>query len=315
MEEMVWWSYQENIDEMNQKLMYAILELEKLKVDASEESRKNKEYVMQLIQLLNITIQERDEARNQLQKLLEKFMLTSSNESLNILPQIHVDNPLLKARKTNSSINESTQSNISSPVDVLFDAVSSPEFSNFNMLSTNQVTSGVPKIFNMLSTNQVPSGVPKIDCASLIIDNLVKGRVLPQTGKLLRAVVEAGPLLQTLLVAGPLPRWQNPPRLQPFQIPPAPIKGYDQENFAQMSCGSSQISSAPMLNFANVPQGSSLRNGLMMSTSTDAYSCIPLANSHSFYRKFEGYPPSNLSMHEPGGGVTSYIDSDLSLDS
>lgn len=252
---------------MNQKLMYAILELEKLRVDASEESRKNKEYVKQLIQLLNITIQERDEARNQIQKLLEKFMLTSSDKSSNILPLFHVDNPPLKPRKTNSSITESTLSNISSPVDVLYHAVSSPEFSNFNMLSTNQVT----------------SSVSKIDYASLIIDNLAKGKVLPQTGKLLRAVVEAGPLLQTLLVAGPLPRWQNPPRIQPFQIPPAPIKGYDHENFAQMSCGSSQISSAPMLDIANVPQGSSLHNGLMMSTSTDAYNCIPLSKRRSFY--------------------------------
>ncbi|KAL2470441.1 Protein of unknown function (DUF1635) [Abeliophyllum distichum] len=294
MEEMVsLWSYEENIDELNQQFMYAILELEKSKVEASEETRKNTVYVKQLIQLLNITIQERDEARNQLQKLLEKFMLTSSTEGLNILPQFHVDNPLVKPGKANSSITESNSlsdtynyhSHVSSPVDSIFDAASSPELSNINMLSTNQVT----------------SGVPKIDHASLIIDNLVKGRVLPQTGKFLQAVVEAGPLLQTLLVAGPLPRWRNPPRLQPFQIPPAPIKGSDHEIFAQktasnlgqlvsnsqscapMSCGSSQILSAPMLSLANVPPGSFLHNGVMTSTRTDANSCIPLAKRRSLY--------------------------------
>ncbi|CAI9776709.1 unnamed protein product [Fraxinus pennsylvanica] len=285
MEEMVsLWNYQENIDELNQKLMYAILELEKSKVEANEKTRKNKERVKQLIQLLNITIQERDEARNQLQTLLKKSMLTSSTESLNILPQFHVNNPLVKPRKTNSCITESNS--LSSLVDSLFDAVSSPELSNSIMISTNQV----------------PTGIPNIDHASLIIDNLVTGRVLPQTGKFLQAVVEARPLLQTLLVAGPLPRWQNPPRVQPFHIPPSPIKGYDHEMFAQepasnlgqlvsrsldsqpcaqMSCESSQI--LPTLIFGNVPRESSLHNGIMMSTTTDVNSCIPLAKRRNFY--------------------------------
>ncbi|KAL2487833.1 hypothetical protein Fot_41125 [Forsythia ovata] len=272
------WSYQENIDELNQQLMYAILELEKSKVEASEETKKNTLYVKQLIQLLNITIQERDEARNQLQKLLEKFMLTSSTEGLNILPQFHVDNPLVKPGKANSSITESNSlsdtynyhSHVSSPVDSIFDAASSPELSNINMLSTNQTI-------------------------------LSREEFCHQTGKFLQAVVEAGPLLQTLLVAGTLPRWRNPPRLQPFQIPPAPIKGSDHEIFAQktasnlgqlvsnsqscapMSCGSSQILSAPMSSFANVPPGSFLHNGVMMSSRTDANSCIPLAKRRSLY--------------------------------
>lgn len=100
-----------------------------------------------------------------------------------------------------------------------------------------------------------------------------------------------------LQVAGPLPRWRNPSWLQPFQIPPSPIKDYDHEMFAQKpasnlgqlvfrsldshSCGSSQI--LPMLIFRNVPQKSSLHNGLIMSTTTDANSCIPLARRRSFY--------------------------------
>lgn len=46
--------------------------------------------------------------------------------------------------------------------------------------------------------------------ASVIIDKMVKGKALPQKGKLLRTVTEAGPLLHTLLLA-PLPQWKNPP--------------------------------------------------------------------------------------------------------
>ncbi|XP_010541389.1 PREDICTED: LOW QUALITY PROTEIN: uncharacterized protein LOC104814869 [Tarenaya hassleriana] len=54
------------------------------------------------------------------------------------------------------------------------------------------------------------------------LDDLVEGKTLPETGKLLKAVVEAGPLLETLIVAGTLPQWTNPPPpLQPqrFAVP------------------------------------------------------------------------------------------------
>ncbi|KAJ4875122.1 hypothetical protein Rs2_40140 [Raphanus sativus] len=55
------------------------------------------------------------------------------------------------------------------------------------------------------------------------LDILVMGKAFPETGKLLKAVVEAGPLLQTLLVAGTLPKWVNPPpqtESQRFELPP-----------------------------------------------------------------------------------------------
>ncbi|KAL2508474.1 hypothetical protein Fot_32121 [Forsythia ovata] len=308
MEEMAsLWSYQENVDELNQKLLYTTLELEKLKAETSEEMIKNKEYVKQLIQLLKIAIQERDEARIHLQNFLNRSLsLTSPTENLPALSQVQADSPLLKPGKANSSITESNslsdtynyQSRCSSPIDSLFDAVTSPELSNINLVVNQPLVQDCDVANVTVSANQVTPCVPRIDRASLIIDNLVMGKALPQKGKLLQAVVEAGPLLQTLLVAGSLPRWRNPPRLQPFQIPPVSIKGPETEGFAQkpesnlnqvasramnsqpyalMSCGSSQILSPPMLNFANVPSGSCLAAG------TTTNSSIPLVKRQKLY--------------------------------
>ncbi|KAA8549707.1 hypothetical protein F0562_001275 [Nyssa sinensis] len=223
MEEMAsLWNYQESIEDLKQKLLYATLELESIRMEASEEMKKDKEYVKHLLQLLKIACHERDEARDQLQKLLKK------------------------------------------------------------------------DCNGTMSTIIVPSGTPKIDQTSLLISKLVKGKTLPQKGKLLQAVLEAGPLLQTLLVAGPLPRWRNPPPLQPFQIPLVSIKGCDAElvtqkpasnpghfipkslnssSYIEMPCGSSQMSSSSMLNFGSGHSGSCLGNGRMISAgaNTDSY--------------------------------------------
>ncbi|KAL8525603.1 hypothetical protein ACS0TY_015012 [Phlomoides rotata] len=143
-----------DMDQLGQKLLCTTLELEKLKSETMEEMQKNKDYVNQLILVLRCAIQERDEARSQLEKFINRT--DSSSNSLS-----------------------ETYNYGSPPVDS--------------------------------------------DEGSLIIESLVKGRVLPQKGTFLKAVIEAGPLLQTLLVAGPLPRWRNPPQLQPFQIPPVSI--------------------------------------------------------------------------------------------
>ncbi|XP_015056625.1 uncharacterized protein LOC107002931 [Solanum pennellii] len=148
MEEMAsLWSYQETIDEMRQKLAYTSLELEKM----SEEMMKNKEYVKQLIQLLKMVCEERDE----LQKLVDS----------------------MKSTKANSSITDQSNSN---------NYYSSPE------LEYSNINSNPVEVDN-------------------VIESFVKGKSLPQQGKLLQSVVEAGPLLQTLLVSGQLPQWRNPP--------------------------------------------------------------------------------------------------------
>ncbi|XP_009615276.1 uncharacterized protein LOC107764570 [Nicotiana tabacum] len=285
MEEMAsLWYYQETIDEMRQKLMYTNLELENLKVEKNEEMRKNKEYVKQLIQLLNMVCQERDEAKDQLQKLLNK------------LSHVQVDNsPHLKDKKANSSITQSNsfsethnnQSHNSSPIDAFNDAVSSPEFSNNNMADSNTVAYDCNVRF---LDNCVPQLVPKVDEATLVIDNLVKGKTLPQKGKLLKSVIEAGPLLHTLLVSGQLPQWRNPPQLKSFNAPPVLIKGSEAEIatqsfyttlsypvsrslYSQMSYGSPQILSTSTLNFANSGSVSCLENqrGISVGANTDSF--------------------------------------------
>ncbi|KAK6926921.1 Protein of unknown function DUF1635 [Dillenia turbinata] len=249
------------IEELKQKLLLTSYELETTRIEAEEEIRKSKDSVKQLLNLLMIAYQERDEARDQLQKLLNKVIIpTSPNDCC--FTMFPIESPLIKPIKANSSITESNS--LSSPEFSNIDAVSSPELSNINLGDSNNigfVTHQTPgqEIVGTTSTRTVDHG-------TIIIENLVRGKILPQKGRLLQAVMEAGPLLQTLMVAGPLPRWRNPPPLQSFHIPPVGIKGcqttttlVDQKpvlNFANLgvpmtnsSFASSQTCSSSMLNF------------------------------------------------------------------
>ncbi|KAK4356566.1 hypothetical protein RND71_025537 [Anisodus tanguticus] len=219
------WSNQETVDEMRHKLLYTNLELEQLKAEKTDEMRKNKEYMKQLIQLLNMVCQERDEARDQLEKLLNK--LDSPN--------------FVKVTKANSSTTESNSLHNSSPINSFFDTVSSPEFSNNNnnnMADSNEVAYMNQSLSHDCNVRFSDNYVPQVDKATLVIDNLVKGKTLPQQGKLLKAVIESGPLLQTLIVAGSLPQWRNPPQLKSFNIPTFSIKGRESNISNQNLCAS-----------------------------------------------------------------------------
>ncbi|KAK8493294.1 hypothetical protein V6N13_024732 [Hibiscus sabdariffa] len=57
------------------------------------------------------------------------------------------------------------------------------------------------------------------ECSSIgkVIDTLIKGKPLPERGRLLEAVVETAPLLETLMITGQVPNWRNPPPL-PFNL-------------------------------------------------------------------------------------------------
>ncbi|KAG5238171.1 E3 ubiquitin-protein ligase [Salix suchowensis] len=283
-----------SFDELKQKLVYATIELGSLKVEANEEMRKHKEDVNHLINLLKMAYQERDEAKGQLQKLVNKLKLSSATGLLPILPQAQPESPLVMPARANSSITESNslsdtynhQSHGSSPVDSLFDAVTSPDFSNINMADSCHM-GFVNKTLVQDYDGSVPTGlvapaVAKIDPADVVIDKFVKGKVLPENGKLLPAVMETAPLLQTLLLAGPLPRWRNPPPLHPFKIPPVSISGETPNLTANSSClaqqplaspsyielsrGSSQICSASLLDFATGASGSGIDNGRLLNS-------------------------------------------------
>ncbi|KAF5192929.1 putative TOX high mobility group box protein [Thalictrum thalictroides] len=236
------WGYQE-IEELKNMLLQTRIELETARVEAKEDMRRNEENVKQLLYFLKIACQERNEARHerdQLQRLLNKLMPVSPTEMYPVVPSLQVESPICTLLGNSSmtisdSISESynPQSYGSSPVDSLLDMVSSPDLPNINMAdSSNLVVPShtfIPE-YNCPNTVSILSPVlPEIDHASAVIDNLVKGKQLPQKGKLLQTVMEAGPLLKTLLVSGSLPQWRNPPPLHPFQVPPFSIKGSDPE--------------------------------------------------------------------------------------
>ncbi|KAJ0020025.1 hypothetical protein Pint_32314 [Pistacia integerrima] len=312
------WSYQENFDELNQKLLYTTVELETVKMEANEALRKHKEEVKHLLNLLKVAYQERDEAKDQLQKLLNKFMPSSPTEfHPNILGHLPHESPLVVVpTKANSSITESNsqsdtynpQSHGSSPVDSFFDAVSSPDFSNIKMADSRNLNfvnqPFVHDYSGSMPTGVVSSGVTKIDPVAAVLDSLVKGKTLPPKGKLLQSVMEAGPLLQTLLVAGPLPRWRNPPPLQPFKIPPFSIKGSEtmsinqkpaansgcvgqrslnsSSSYLQMSRVSSQMCSASMLNFSTCPAAAAQSNGMLLTAGASINTQIPTSKRQRF---------------------------------
>ncbi|MCL7039364.1 hypothetical protein MKW94_029211 [Papaver nudicaule] len=267
------WSYQENYEQLKDLFVYTTYELETARAEAKEE----KANVNKLLLLLNQAYKERDEAKNQLQRLLNKFTPSSPTENFPIImsslqPKTLLGNPT----KGNSSITETDSvsetynhhSYGSPPVDSIFDTVSSPELSNINVVDS----SIAQQPHQPLNVPQQPLHVPPhqplvqernvwscagADQASLAIENLVKGKVLPQKGKLLQSVMEAGPLLQTLLLAGPLPRWRNPPPHQTLQLPSLSVNGSEAvHNSSSYSCsnishGSAQIYSTSMLNFSS----------------------------------------------------------------
>ncbi|KAL9268100.1 hypothetical protein AKJ16_DCAP07754 [Drosera capensis] len=136
------WTYQESSDELKQKLHYMAYELESAKIQANEEIRKHKENALQLFNLLQIACQERDEAKAQLQALINKMIIPpkmdhhdhlffKSSNSLHI--PLSPQTTLLNPPRTNSSITESNSfceaQNYSSSVDSFFDSVSSPDLS------------------------------------------------------------------------------------------------------------------------------------------------------------------------------------------
>lgn len=118
-----------------------------MKADTSEEIKRNSDSMKQMYQLLKVACQERDEARDQLQKLLSKIMPSNDQQTFNatnlLTPNCfvgdqHHQGPLMIPTKANSSITESNSlsdayNHSSSPVESLFDPISSPEFSNINV--------------------------------------------------------------------------------------------------------------------------------------------------------------------------------------
>ncbi|KAI4373484.1 hypothetical protein MLD38_011606 [Melastoma candidum] len=224
------------MEELKQKLLYMSMELEAARIAADEEAKKHTESTWHLQCLLKTACKERDEARDQLQQLLHKLPLSVNPDSASLSPVFNPPSHIFPG-KTSSGLTESSSLSLShgtSPASSFLDPVSSPELSNANNAAVD--SSGGIGIY--LASKG-------LDVGSRIIDNLARGRLLPQKGKLLEAVTEAGPLLQTLLVAGQLPRWRNPPPLLPIRIPSMVTAGQKP-----------QMCSAAFLNFGNFSNSS-----------------------------------------------------------
>lgn len=174
---------------------------------------RSEENIKQLLHLLKIAYLERDEARGQLQSLLNHPTLQNSHQPVNLPPDITKEHIGFKQY-------DNCYSYPPSPLDCLSDAnLQAQDLSAADMAESKQ---GFDYVGSM-PAGVVSSEAGVIDRASVVIENLVKRKPLPQKGRLLKTVIEAGPLLHTLLLAGSLPKWQNPPPLQNLQIPPIPI--------------------------------------------------------------------------------------------
>ncbi|KAL2332104.1 hypothetical protein Fmac_019685 [Flemingia macrophylla] len=185
-------NYHEKYDELRQKLLATTRELENMKSVQKE-----------LLNLLKMAYEERDEAKEEIQKLVKSF--TSNN----LVPNNSVMIP--QATKAHSSITESN----SPSHDSLLEAVSPLEFPN--VVDSHNVC------YPLVHDTRVSPQNPTCDVGSQVLECMAKGKALPQKGKLLKAVMDAGPLLKTLLVAGPLPTWRNPPPAHAIAVPPLKV--------------------------------------------------------------------------------------------
>ncbi|KAJ4971908.1 hypothetical protein NE237_005007 [Protea cynaroides] len=184
-------------DELRQSLLYTTLELETTRLAAQDEIRKREEQMSHLQDLLSTAVRERDEARDQCQRLqVEKLLLLQQQQHLQqpqqTTPHSGISTTEEEARRggesnTGISYSDCEESIVSSPV-------------------------------------MDPIPPPSLQSPSAAIAQTASEKPLPEKGKLLQAVTKAGPLLQTLLLAGPLPQWRHPPpQLDSFEIPPVAI--------------------------------------------------------------------------------------------
>lgn len=169
------------------------------------------------------------------------------------------------------------------PVDPFFDTITSPDFSNNNLADSSHTrlvsNTFVQEYKGSISAGLVPPAVAKIHPADAVIENFVKGKVLPQKGKLLQALMKARPLFQTLLLAGPLPQWRNSPPLQPFNIVPVSMSNQNtianasslaqkplaSPSYIELRRGYSQKCSS-MLNLASCASSSGLDKGYLLNS-------------------------------------------------
>lgn len=279
----------QSIEELQHSLLCTTLELKSVQLAVGEEKIRNEENIKQLLHLLQVAIQERDQAKDHLQRLVNMIMQSGLSQVCHVVPSAKPESPPVPPIRGNSIIVESQSlsepynhhSYVSSSVDSLFDEVSPPpDFSNINASdSLNMEVLQQPFLqeFSGSSSIGLSPALGQIDQASERINRLAMKKIWPEKGKLLQAVNEAGPLLQTLLLAGPLPQWRNPPPPQPLQIPPVQIKGPDPAALVQKPAVDTNyhVQSPPFASLHEKSQGKNQTRSTSISNfSGNGYSCM-----------------------------------------
>ncbi|KAF2318474.1 hypothetical protein GH714_008043 [Hevea brasiliensis] len=215
------WAYfyqGEEIEELRHCLLY-ITELEATIFSAKEEMTIREFEILHLKDLLSRTIEERNEAQEECQKLLleklafeRRLVLKEQQEPQNL--QNHQQQQLLLQQEETQKLKQEA------PPSLPGSSGSEDGESNNHITPLDPGKIKVPSQFRDPITQQPLALSPLPE----VILKLAADRPLPEKGKLLQAVKEAGPLLQTLLLAGPLPQWQHPPpQLDTIDIPPVTI--------------------------------------------------------------------------------------------
>lgn len=180
------------MEELSQSLLLTSLELENTRVRAQEEMKLRDDQLLELTDMLEQTIRDRDEAQEKCQQLLfDKliFQQQQQQQQQMQLQHFHYKNQTAPHSGISSIQDDPGNSNLSSS-DCEESIVSSPS-----------------------QEKDQDFFLP-----------LVMDKDLPEKGKFLQAVMKAGPLLNTILLAGPLPTWQHPPPpLDNSQIPLPPL--------------------------------------------------------------------------------------------
>ncbi|XVF08034.1 hypothetical protein REPUB_Repub06bG0190600 [Reevesia pubescens] len=213
-----------------------------------------------LYQLLCDVCLERDEAREQLKrsvaeiselkKLLHKLLPSNSAETSSVVSHLQPESRNPKILKGNLDIKGSDT------ISAADDGSNGISRTLFNASLTGSINHGLLKKYSFVqdSGSRIQMGkfcskdLGGVNPASKVIDNLVKGKPLPEKGRLLEAVLDTPPLLETLMITGQLPKWRNPP---PF---PSNLIGNDDHSLINQSQGEvinskSAIPSSQILNY------------------------------------------------------------------
>ncbi|CAM8975438.1 unnamed protein product [Rhodiola kirilowii] len=217
------WLIPQSEDDLKQKILLTTFELENVKIEMKKMKHESEINQKQLLAQIQLAYEERDEAKLQLQQLLESFLLPSSTpqDQTDQLQTLEENNNHcchqipIPTTKPHSGITDLSNDDI----DSFFDTVSSTEksFKNVEDLDDDEFNS------SMISPIMLGAGQPMVDLmnrATIVIEQLVNGKVLPHQGRLLQEVMKAGPTLKEMMLAGPLPQWKNPPPVQPFRFLP-----------------------------------------------------------------------------------------------